>query len=214
MDILMSFHRKWTEQIFQGEKPLEFRSKIGKEFTIGKTVYMYETKKDNGSQRIVGEFEIADIQRLPLSKVGTYGLLPYFCKNILRDKEALEQVEKAYDINLPNYDNAIKLDYLYDLDLLTKLSKNEPFSFFDMSFDEVQIHENNRKKADNLIKLCDNWLFSIGFYNQYGETSYNYYLEIKDILKYEVPLNLVDFKNTKDEKLKTPPQSWCYVKRN
>lgn len=212
MNILMSFYQHWTEQIFLQEKILEFRTRIGKDFRVGTKIYMYEAKKNGGSGKVVGEFQINEIEKLPTTKVGTYGLLPYFCEHILQDEVALTQVKAAYAISVPNYDKSIKLDYIYNLEFLRKLSKGEDFSFLDMSREEFLNYEINRKKAEKLIKACDEWLYNIGFYNQYGETNYHYYLGISNVLKYESPISVSEFKNVKGENLTKPPQSWCYVK--
>ena len=61
MSIIMSIHKKWNDAIFNGTKEYEFRKNIGVNDWKDKTVYIYETKKNKGTGKIVGEFIIEDI---------------------------------------------------------------------------------------------------------------------------------------------------------
>lgn len=215
MDILMSIHKVWIEKIFNKEKILEFRKSIGKNFKIGDTVYLYETSKNGGSKKVVGEFTIKDIVKLnKKSKIATYDLLPYYCLNIIKDEEAFEAVDKIFNIPLKNYNDAIKLSYIFNPHFIEYLRDTNNFpDLSKFSRDELNIYLKNQEKSSKLVKDCDNWLFNIGFYNEYWECYYKYYLEIDNVKKYDIPLDLSNFKNQKGEIILKASQSWCYCEK-
>ena len=43
-DILMPICRPWTDRIFAGEKPFEFRNRIGTYWGHGSKIFIYESK--------------------------------------------------------------------------------------------------------------------------------------------------------------------------
>ena len=215
MDILMSLHKKWADKIFDGSKTLEFRKKIGKDFKVGDIVYIYETGKNGGKKQVVGDFTIKSIVRIDQSSgCGTYDLLPYYCENIIRDFEALEAVKKAYAIELPNYKDSIKLSYIYNINFLESLRDTDNFPFLlNLSREEQRAYYDGQEKTKKLIDSCEDWLRDIGYYNEFEETYYNYYLEIENVHKYDMSLNLNAFLNKEKEPIITAPQSWCYCKK-
>ena len=191
MDILMSLHKKWADKIFDGSKTLEFRKKIGKDFKVGDIVYIYETGKNGGKKQIVGD-----------------------CENIIRDFEVLEAVKKAYAIELPNYKDSIKLSYIYNINFLESLRDTDNFPFLlNLSREEQRAYYDGQEKTKKLIDSCEDWLRDIGYYNEFEETYYNYYLEIENVHKYDMSLNLNAFLNKEKEPIITAPQSWCYCKK-
>jgi predicted transcriptional regulator len=61
MNILISIHKKYTNQILNGSKTFEFRKKILKNMKAGDTLYIYETVNGGGSGKVVGETRIKKI---------------------------------------------------------------------------------------------------------------------------------------------------------
>lgn len=210
----MALHNNWANMILNGSKPLEFRNSIGKDFEIGNRVYIYETSKYGGRKKVVGEFKIKDIVKIPKAKCGTYFFLEYFCKNIKKDDEALKAVRKIYSINLEHYDNSLKLSYIFLPEIVEAINKDDSApDILNMSREEFNRFNTLQDKSIALTKECDNWLSSIGFYDEYGESYYNYYIEIKDTVAYDTPLDLSNFEGADGKIISTPPQGFRYCKK-
>ncbi len=208
MAILMSLHKKWAHMILDGKKPFEFRKKIGKDWKAGDTVYIYETSKNGGSQKIVGKFVVKDVKAIQKCRLGCYSFLEYYCEHIIKDMEALAAVRTAYEKDVPGYNNSVKLTYLYLPEVLDSLinHKDLPYSYYDEEYQE------KKEKGNALVEACDAWLSEIGFYDDYDESNYKYYIEVETPERFKEPLNLSDFKSREDKEITRPPQSWMYCK--
>lgn len=213
MAILMSLYNIWCDKILDGSKPLEFRNNIGKQFKPGEIIYLYETSKNNGRKKVVGEVKIKDIKEIPKSKCGCYGFLPYFAENIIADKEIKDAIMYAYNFDLPNYDGIFKMKWMFLPKHLEHFKETGEFpNFFLMEEEELDDYEKKSSAAQSVLEECDNWLDSMGYYNEFYESYYKNYIEVETPIRYTTPLNLEDFVNLKDEKITKAPQSWCYVK--
>lgn len=212
MSILMSMYNVWCNKILDGSKPIEFRNNIGKNFNIGETIYLYESGKNNGQKKIVGEVKIKDIKSIPKSKVGTYGMIEYYANNIITDKKLRDTIMYAYNYDLPNYDKNYRLDWMFLPWVLDELkTKDKLPDLFGMPQAERNDFFKKQKKAQQIQEECDDWLRSIGYYNEYDETFYKNYIVLENPIKYSTPLELSDFKNLAGEDIKRAPQSWCYA---
>lgn len=162
--------------------------------------------------KIVGEFKIKDIVNIPKSKAGAYPFLLYYAENILKDKESVKAIEKIYDIRLNNYNDSLKLYYIFNPEALEMINKtNKSVDFSSMTREEYFKYKEKEEKSMKIWEDCDNWLRSIGFYNENDESFYKNYIEIHDYVKYKKPFELSEFKNQKGEVIKKAPQSWCYT---
>lgn len=212
MSILMSMYNIWCNKILDGSKTVEFRNNIGKNFNIGETIYLYESGKNNGQKKIVGEVKIKDIKPIPKSKVGTYGMIEYYANNIITDKNLRDTIMYAYNYDLPNYDKSYRLDWMFLPWVLDELkAKNKLPDLFEMSQAERNDFFKKQKMARQIQEECDDWLRSIGYYNEYDETFYKNYIVLENPIKYSTPLELSDFKNLAGKDIKRAPQSWCYA---
>lgn len=206
MAILLSLHRKWAQMILNGEKPFEFRTRKGKDWKAEDTVYIYETGKNGGSQKVVGKFIIKDIKAIQKCRLGCYSFLEYYCEHVIKDTEALKAVRKAYEKDIPGYNNSVKLTYLYLPEVLDCLSRQEEPAYH--SYDKE--YQDKKDKAEALINACDSWLSEIGFYNDYDESNYKYYIEIEAPERFKEPQNLSNFKSRENKEIARAPQSWMY----
>ena len=214
MAILMSIHNIWCEKILNGTKILEFRNNIGKNFSIGDTIYIYETFKNNGRKMVVGEVKIKDIKEIPKSKCGCYGLLPYYAQHIVTDEETKKAIIDTYNVVLPNYDGIFKMKWMFLPKYLEKFKATGRLpDFMLMKDEEFKEYEEKSFKAQLVMEDCDNWLRDIGYYNEYDETFYKKYIELEKPYRYKTPISIKNFKNLKGEILKKAPQSWCYVQK-
>ena len=82
MDIIIAIHNVWTDKIFAGTKPFEFRTKLPAEFQVGDKIYR--------KRRKTPRFSHEDIRRT-LRWVGNcvYHLSAMSCFSIFLDKEVL-----------------------------------------------------------------------------------------------------------------------------
>ena len=61
--ILLSIYPEYTNAIFSGMKTAEFRRKVVNELLEGgiHTLYFYETKKNGGAGKIVGQADVKEV---------------------------------------------------------------------------------------------------------------------------------------------------------
>lgn len=217
MNAIFSLYKDFTNLILSGEKDLEFRNKNIK-VNKGDKIYMYETKKNGGRGKVVGYFVVEEMVEIPKHKLGCYNfLLHYAIKKGLKE-ETISQIKKALSIDLECYDNSIVTNYLFDEEYLNFLIENKrPMTFnesFERSLKDPSFYNKLSKRSDDYCKEVDAWLSKIGFYNQYDESTWKYYIKISSYKKFEKPLNISDFRLINGECLKVAPQSFCYTLTN
>lgn len=208
MNIIISIHKPFINQILSGEKPWEFRTNLPKNIAIGDKVFMYETYFDGGAKRVVGEFIIKSIRELSMhTRCGTYNYLDYYAKHILKDEDAFNRIERCKKINVSNYYQDVVFSYMYldkCLDFIEKNDKLPPSPILDQEFWDM------RAKADDFLFNCDNWLIKIGFTNGSGYC-YPYGFEIENYYRYDTPIPITEFSLPNGKRLEKAPQSWCYT---
>ena len=211
MNIVISIHKPFCEQIFTGVKPLEFRNNLPKALFPGDKVFVYETYAVGGSKKVVGEFQVKSILKSSLkSRVGTYNYLDYYTENILRDEDATKRVRRCKKITVANYYQDIVFPYMYIDDCLDFMEKNHaipPDTF------KTSDYWTQRARADALCFDCDNWLTSIGYINNKGYC-YPYAFEIDNPIRYLNPVPITEFCLPNGNMLTKAPQSWCYTLNN
>lgn len=214
MNAIFSLYKDFTNLILSGEKDLEFRNimiKVNK----GDKIYMYETKKNGGKGKVVGYFVVEEMVEIPKHKLGCYNFLLHYANKKNLDKEIINQIKKALSINLEGYDNSLVINYLFDDEYLDFLIKNKRPMTFDESLNRSlkdPSHYNKlSKQSDEYCKEVDNWLSLIGFYNQYDESTWKYYIKISGYKRFDEPLDISSFKLINGEYLKVAPQSFCYT---
>lgn len=70
--VMLSIHPEWLEMIFNAEKGLEFRKKIISTIKPETKIYFYETKKKNGTGKVVGDAIITKVDMLDPTKHDLY----------------------------------------------------------------------------------------------------------------------------------------------
>lgn len=201
----MPIYNIWNEKIFNKTKPLEFRSRIGKNFEKGSIVYIYESARYNGCKKVVGQFEIANIVKIQHEICDTVYFMNYYLKNILKDESIFKLWNTTKELRLKHYNDVLKLQYFLVPEILLKIDNNEV-----ISYDENI--ENSIKLSKEISNACNEWLYDIGYYNNFGETNYNYYIEIANPILYNKKLELTDFL-CNDKTITKAPQSWCYCQK-
>lgn len=220
MDILYSLHKVWCDKIFDGTKTIEFRTKLPKELKCGTTLYLYETSKNGGCQKVVGECKVDYIINV-LSEnnewpyIGCVPFLEYYFRNINKNDVVADKYKETASRfkNFKKYKYGYVLKYAFCEDELNYIEKTgdtidtwkiPDFNYVKKLLDEFDISEKYMQEVDD-------WLEKIGFYNEYGETQYKYGIVLKDIKKYKTPISLCKFKDKDGKIVKRPPQSYMYV---
>lgn len=220
MNIIYALHKCWCDKIFDKSKPIEFRTKLPKNLKSGTKLYLYETAKNNGARAIVGECVVDYIisvrsERGEWPIVGCYPFIDYYYEKIKGDKELAQyyrDLKEEFDKN-KNYRYGFILGYSHSPRELSHLRRTGSLlDLWQCNFDIVNEVAKDNDKSDKLAQECDDWLESIGFYDDGGETYYQYGIVLKDVKKYNTPKPISDFKNKDGEQIKFAPQSFIYTK--
>ena len=205
--------------ILRGEKTLEFRTRLPKDFHIGEKIYFYETSRQNGRKMVVGEATVKDIisvcnkdGKWPM--VGCYPFTEYYFSEIKKDEKMYNLYKSLKEElgNLKQYKYGYLMGYFQSPKEIQSLRENGSLiDTFKLSNKEAWEVIDANNKSDKTAQEIDDWLTKIGFYNKYEETNYKYAYVLDNIIKYEKPKNISEFKNKNGESIKNPPQSYIYT---
>jgi predicted transcriptional regulator len=228
---IFSIHKDYIEKILDKTKPFEFRSVLLKDLEPGSTIYLYETSKNGGCKKIVGEVKVSDIQKLSVNQFlynkkvcyGCWDFIDWYARNILKDNQMAEKYTEAKkeEYLLPDYKlgyilhfalSEKDMEYIKDNHIPLSLLDYEVFSEI-VSIEERNALLDNRTKSMDIIEKCNKWLDSMGFYNKdSGEnTSWKYAIELKNPIRYKTPLDLEDFISYEEKIISKAPQSFLYA---
>lgn len=209
MAIMYPIYNTWNNLIFNGEKPFEFRTRLPKNLTTGTKVYIYEPVKNHGLGKVVGEFIVGDIMRCDYA-IGAWPFLPYYCRNILKNDDYAKKFERALNVPETGYKKGSEVKFAFDDELMNYIFQHETWPPVEMYvYDKTKVA--NIDEADRVIDLCDRWLESNGFYNDFLESNYKFALEILRPVRYDAPRNLTDFTKMDGNVVEKAPQSFVYV---
>lgn len=207
MDLLFSFNDRLTKEIVTNRKFLFFGNNFSENMKNCDKIYICNNNK------IIGESRIKAINIIPRVKVGTYNFILYYVRDVLKDKDLTEEVERVLNFDLPGYCPSYKLSFIFNFFRLENFDEyGGPMDLLKLNRAEWLQWSKNYDKANKLCEECDDWLTDIGYY-QDGESFYRKYIEISDLVLYNVPIDINNFKNKKNEKIIKAPRSWCYVER-
>ena len=219
MNIIISLYKHWSDMILSGEKTLEFRTRLPKDFHIGEKIYFYETSRQNGRKMVVGEATVKDIisvcnkdGKWPM--VGCYPFTEYYFSEIKKDEKMYNLYKSLKEElgNLKQYKYGYLMGYFQSPKEIQSLRENGSLiDTFKLSNKEAWEVIDANNKSDKTAQEIDDWLTKIGFYNKYDETNYKYAYVLDNIIKYEKPKNISEFKNKNGESIKNPPQSHIYT---
>ena len=219
MNIIISLYKHWSDMILRGEKTLEFRTRLPKDFHIGEKIYFYETSRQNGRKMVVGEATVKDIisvcnkdGKWPM--VGCYPFTEYYFSEIKKDEKMYNLYKSLKEElgNLKQYKYGYLMGYFQSPKEIQSLRENGSLiDTFKLSNKEAWEVIDANNKSDKTAQEIDDWLTKIGFYNKYDETNYKYAYVLDNIIKYEKPKNISEFKNKNGESIKNPPQSYIYT---
>lgn len=211
MRILMSLYNVWCDKLLDGTKTVEFRNNIGKDFKPGDTILLYESARNKGCKKIVGEVKIKSIGTIKRSRMGAYGMMEYYLENIKKDKDALKAFRYATSLDIKNYDGPFVASLMFCNDQLKDLVEKGKAEITSLSNSKYEVYTQNRERAEQLLKECDEWLHTIGYYNKRDETRYKAYIEVKSPKRYKKPKELSSIKDLNGKVIEKAPQSWQYI---
>ncbi len=220
MNIIYALHKCWCDKIFDGSKPIEFRTKLPKNLKSGTKLYLYETAKNNGARAIVGECVVdyiipvlSDKGKWPI--LGCYPFIDYFYENIKKDKETADYfraLKKEFD-TYENYRYGFILGYSHSpLELESLRTTGSLMNLYPCDFETVNRVVKDNEKSGKYAEECDDWLTQIGFYDDGGETYYQYGIVLKDIKKYTEPKQINTFEDKDGVAIQKAPQSFMYTR--
>lgn len=210
MNAIFSIHKKFSDLIFDGTKPWEFRN-IRTKLEAGDKVYIYETKS-GGCGKVVGYFVVDYIKEVSKSsKLGCYHFLVEYAERYLQ-KEDVEQAKKATGIDMSEsgYNPALVLMYLYFDEELDYVKENKKPPSSSRRFEDMVEYDRKKKKAIELTEGCDEWLNQMGFYNKWDESTWKYQIRIREAVRFAEPVSITEFKRMDGTCIGRAPQSFCY----
>lgn len=163
MDILMPLYNVWIKQIFNKEKTLEFRKRIGKDFKENDIIYFYETSKYKGKQKVVGQAQIKQIIPIIHNKNGDYlSLLQYYKEHYTKTQDNKEFNSKSI------VDDAFYkyrcIEWLKKIGFLIGDSRYSPYNYaielYNIKEYETPLDLNNFRNNDKIInKAPQSWCY-------------------------------------------------------
>lgn len=169
-EVLMSMYPVYTKSFFEGSKTMEFRRRIVNDLLReGKhTIYLYETKRNSGAGKIVGQADVKQVFITLYSEGSGAGTRLVSAK-----------CEKMKEL------------YLNWCEKIARTPSREGW-YADKDFSAY------RKRIG--------WTGDPGDY-------YNYSIELENIQKYAVPMDISEFAYLDGKTIAKPPQNMCRCKR-
>ena len=146
--------------------------------------------------------------------VGCYPFTEYYFSEIKKDEKMYNLYKSLKEElgNLKQYKYGYLMGYFQSPKEIQSLRENGSLiDTFKLSNKEAWEVIDANNKSDKTAQEIDDWLTKIGFYNKYEETNYKYAYVLDNIIKYEKPKNISEFKNKNGESIKNPPQSYIYT---
>ena len=214
MNYMFSIKKEYADLIFNEIKPFDFRN-VCPNLDDGDKVYLYEIKS-SGCGKVVGYFIVENISKIPHSKIGTYLYIDTYAK-MFCDEKIQESVNKAKQVEFEDYYNSYVLDFLFKDDLIEEMIKTHKppiIDYWKMNQDEMKEYNLIKQKQTDFCQTCDEWLKKIGFYNEYDESTWKYQINIKNVVKFEKPIDVNKFQLRNGNYITNGPQNFYYIKND
>lgn len=214
MSIILPIQRPFTNLIFSGVKPVEFRNRLPRLLKIGDRIFIYESKCKNGKGKVVGFADVKDIQEIDKGvRYGAYILSQYYLP-LYGTSEEIDAYSKVKAIQIEGVKKGFAIQNIMEDKMLDFFMKNKR----QMNINELQSYLSNNqnqlkaKMSSEFNEKVDEWGERIGFYDKYGESHWRYAILLENPTLYDLPKEISEFKNLDGITIRTAPQSFCYVK--
>ena len=211
MNMIFSVENQYTEKIFNNKKPFEFRNNLPKEIRIGDTIYIYETYKNGGQKKIVGEVIVEDLIDLrpngETPMFGAWNFIDYYMEHVEKDKEKAKLFKIAKEINLPDYKFGCLITYAFSPFYMNMIKEGKYPNYNSFCKEDNKLVQ----EGDECLRRCDDWLRNIGYYSWDDSSYWQYAIKIRPIKKYDIPIDIKKFKDKNGNFIKKAPQSWMYT---
>lgn len=214
MHCMFSMKKEYVDLIFNGTKPFDFKN-VNPKLKEDDKVYLF----DSSQKKVRGYYTVKNISKINHKKIkiGTYLFIDTFAK-MFCDKEIQKSVNKAKQVEFENYYNSFVLEFLFMNQLIEEMIKTHKppvIDYWKMNKEEMKEYNRIKQQQTDFLSDCDNWLRQIGFYNHYGdESTWEYKIDIKNVVKFEQPIDVNKFQLLNGTYLKTAPKNFCYIKEN
>ena len=213
MNCMITMSKEYIDLIFNGKKPFDFKN-VSPKLKEDDKVYLF----DSSQKKVRGYYTVKDISEINHKKIkiGTYLFIDIFAK-IFCDEKIQKSVNKAKQVEFENYYNSYVLEFLFMDDLIEEMIKTHKppiIDYWKMNQDEMKEYNQMRQKQTEFCKACDEWLKKIGFYNEYDESTWKYQINIKNVVKFEKPIDVNKFQLRNGNYITNGPQNFYYIKND
>ena len=211
MNVIFPIRKKYSDFIFSGRKPMEFRNRLPK-LKNGDKCYIYECK-NGGCGMVVGYFTVKSTETVKHSSLGCYPYLQTYA-SLYANEEDKKLIDKAMSIDLIDCKNDLVCYYLFMEDCLNEMleTKRPPKSVDNLIRFHIYKYEKLRNKSQTFCENCDKWLKDCGFYDDnYDSMYWKYQINIDKVVKFENPKPISEFYNKNGDFIEKAPQSFCYT---
>lgn len=105
VDVIYSIRKPYTDMIFAGTKPIEFRKKIPTKLEIGSKIFIYETKYKDGIGKIKGVARVKAIEQINKGNQPSISILSHYYLTLFGTEEEKEFYKE--NINLLNSNESL-----------------------------------------------------------------------------------------------------------
>lgn len=214
MDVMASCYKHWTDMILSGEKPFEFRGRPWKKIEVGDKFYLYESKKHGGAGMVVGEATIEKIIPIVFSLSPQRDTFHYWAEHIVNRPDIVAAVDKIGDFRMSHYKDGYIYTFMLCDPILDYILVHDELPPTYNTIRDLFLHPELYQSMDlarKAIQEYDEWMHRIGFWNEYGESTYTIAYQLKDPIRYKKAKPVTMFCGSDGKPITKAPQSFQYV---
>lgn len=215
MDVIVACYKHWTEMIFSGEKPFEFRTRPMKQLKTGDKLFFYEPKK-TGSGKVTGEAVVEKIILMLFKQSPQQETFRYWAEHIKKDHSLVEAIDRIGRFRMSRYKDGYIYNFMFSKSMIEYIMANDDlppaFNSLQHRFAYPEIYH-QIELARKRIMEYDLWMHKIGFWHEDGTSNYTVAYQLKKPVSYAVTglKEIQGFLDQNGRPLQRPPQSYQYV---
>lgn len=215
MDVMVACYKHWTDMIFSGEKPFEFRTKPIKRLYVGDKIFFYEPKK-TGSGKVTGEAVVEKIIPLLFKQSPQQETFRYWAEHIKKDHSLVEAIDRIGRFRMSRYKDGYIYHFMFSKPMIEYIMANDElppaFNSLQHRIAYPEIYQ-EMELARERITEYDDWMQKIGFWQEDGTSCYTVAYQLKNAVFFASAdyQEIQDFLDQRGKPLQRPPQSYQYV---